>query len=223
MFLTVADFLTGPEVQSLRDVAAQGEFADGTVSAGSAGQDIKRNEELKFTPEQVALVNKMLQGAIQRNKDVQFFAWPRRVSTPFISRYGAGMEYGGHFDNPIMFSRDGEPLRTDLSMTVFLSDPEDYDGGDLELDTAAGSHSFKLPAGQAFVYSTTMYHRVMPVTRGTRLAAVTWIQSLVKEPDRRQILWDLARARQGLQANRPHSGKLLHQAFSNLIKLWSEV
>jgi PKHD-type hydroxylase len=82
------------------------------------------------------------------------------------------MRYGGHFDNPIMFSRDCEPLRTDLSMTVFLSNPDDYDGGDLELDTAAGSQSFKLPAGHAFVYSTTMYHRVMQVTRGTRLAAV---------------------------------------------------
>ncbi len=122
-----------------------------------------------------------------------------------------------------MFGRDGEPLRTDLSMTVFLSDPEDYDGGDLDLETAIGSQRFKLPAGHAFVYSTTMYHRVAPVTRGIRLAAVTWIQSLVKEPERRHILWDLAQARQAYQANRPQGGKLLHQAFSNLIKLWSEV
>ena len=223
MFLSVPEFLTPPEVQALRDVAAQGTFVDGKASAGSAGEDIKCNEELKFTPDQVALVNKVLQSAIQRSKDVQFFAWPRRVQTPFISRYGTGMGYGGHFDNPIMFSRDGEPIRTDLSMTVFLSDPEDYDGGDLELDTAFGSQAFKLPAGHAFVYSTTLHHRVAPVTRGTRLAAVTWIQSLIKEPDRRQILWDLAQARQAIQTNRPQGGKRLHQAFSNLIKLWSEV
>jgi PKHD-type hydroxylase len=198
MFLKVPDFLIPPEVQALREVAAQGTFVGGKASAGSAGEDIKRNEELKFTPDQVALVNKLLQSATQRSKYVQFFAWPRRVQTPFISRYGTGMGYGGHFDNPIMFSRD-------------------------ELETAVGSQSFKLPAGHAFVYSTTMYHRVAPVTRGTRLAAVTWIQSLIKEPDRRQILWDLAQARQAIQTNRPQGGKRLHQAFSNLIKLWSEV
>jgi PKHD-type hydroxylase len=133
------------------------------------------------------------------------------------------MEYGGHFDNPILFSRDGEPLRSDLSMTVFLSAPEDYDGGELDLDTPFGSRAIKLPAGHAFLYPTTMYHRVAPVIRGTRLAAVTWIQSLVKEPERRQILHDLAQARQAFQANRPQGGKHLHQAFSNLVKLWSEV
>jgi PKHD-type hydroxylase len=223
MFLTVPDFLTESDVRTLRDVAAQGEFIDGKTTGGPAGENIKRNEQLKFTRDQVALINKIIQSAIQRSKDVQFFAWPRRVNTPLVSRYGSGMEYGGQFDNPIVFSRDGEPLRTDLSMTVFLSTPEDYDGGELDLDTPFGSQTFKLPAGHAFIYPTTMYHRVAPVTRGTRLAAVTWIQSLIKEPERRQIMSDLAQARQAIQANRPQGGKLLHQAFSNLLKLWSEV
>lgn len=223
MFLTVADFLTESEVESLRDIAAQGEFVDGKATGGGAGQAIKRNEQLQFTREQVALVNKLIQSAIQRSTEVQYFAWPRRVNTPLISRYGPGMEYGGHFDNPILFSRDGEPLRSDLSMTVFLSDPADYDGGDLDLETPFGPQTFKLPAGHAFIYPTTIYHRVAPITRGTRLAAVTWIQSLVKQPERRQILYDLAQARQAFQSNRPHGGKHLHQAFSNLLKLWSEV
>lgn len=223
MILTVPDFLTESEVQSLRDIAGQGRFVDGSTTGGLAGQAIKRNEQLQFTQDQVTLLNKMVQGAIQRSTDIQFFAWPRRVNTPLISRYGPGMEYGGHFDNPILFSRDGEPLRSDLSMTVFLSAPDDYDGGELDLDTPFGSRAIKLPAGHAFLYPTTMYHRVAPVTRGTRLAAVTWIQSLVKEPERRQILHDLAQARQAFQANRPQGGKHLHQAFSNLVKLWSEV
>ena len=168
MFLTIPDFLSESEVQTLCEVAAQGEFIDGKTTGGPAGENIKRNEQLKFTRDQVALINKMIQSAIQL-----FFAWPRRVNTPLIGRYGPGMEYGGHFDNPIIFSRDGEPLRTDLSMTVFLSAPEDYGGGDLDLETAFGSQTFNLPAGHAFIYSTTMYHRVTPVTRGTRLAAVT--------------------------------------------------
>lgn len=223
MFLTVPDFLQEAEVQSLRALAAEGEFEDGRSTGGGAGQDIKRNQQLRFTREQVALVNKTIQSAIQRSPAVQFFAWPRRVNTPLISRYGPGMEYGGHFDNPIMFSRDGEPLRTDLSMTVFLNDPGDYGGGELNLDTPFGAQTCKLPAGHAFVYPTTMYHRVAPVTEGERLAAVTWIQSLIKEPERRQILYDLSQARQALKANKPEGGKHLHQAFSNLVKLWSEV
>ncbi len=122
-----------------------------------------------------------------------------------------------------MFSRGGESLRTDLSMTVFLGDPEDDDGGELDLDATFGPQTFKQPAGHAFIYSTTVYHRVAPITRGMRLAAVTWIQNLVKEPERRQILYDLAQARQAIQTNRPQGGKFLHMAFSNLIKLWSEV
>ena len=91
------------------------------------------------------------------------------------------------------------------------------------IDTPLGERSFKLPAGQAFVYSTTLYHRVAPVTRGTRLAAVTWIQSLVKEPDRRQVLFDLSQARQAFQSDSPDGRKFLQKAFSNLVKLWSDV
>lgn len=223
MLLEVPDFLTESEVLTLRDLAAQGEFVDGKLTAGAAGERIKHNEELRLTRDQVALVNKTIQSAIQRSSAVQFYAWPRRVNTPLISRYGPGMAYGGHFDNPIIFSRDGEPLRTDLSMTVFLSDPADYDGGDLHLDSPLGSQTFKLPAGHAFVYATTMYHQVVPVTRGTRLAAVTWIQSLIKEPERRQILYDFAQARQAMKGDKPHGGRVFHQAFSNLVKLWSEV
>lgn len=223
MILTIPDFLTESEVQSLRDIAAEGKFIDGSTTGGRAGHAIKRNEQLQFTPDHLAVINKLIQAAIQRSAALQVFAWPRRVNTPLISRYGPGMEYGGHIDNPILFSRDGEPLRSDVSMTVFLSDPEDYDGGELDLDSPFGPQIVKLPAGHAFAYPTTMYHRVTPVTRGTRLAAVTWIQSLVKEPERRQILFDLAQARQAIQNNRPGAGKHLHQAFSNLLKLWSEV
>ena len=223
MILPIPNFLKESEVRSLRDIASTGQFVDGSTTGGRAGHAIKRNEQLQFTPDQLAAINKMIQGAIQRSAALQVFAWPRRVNTPLISRYGPGMEYGGHIDNPILFSRDGEPLRSDVSMTVFLSDPGDYDGGELDLETPFGPQIVKLPAGHAFAYPTTMYHRVTPVTRGTRLAAVTWIQSLVKEPERRQILYDLAQARQAVQENRPGGGKHLHQAFSNLVKLWSEV
>ncbi len=225
MLLCVPRLFTEAEVETLRAMAAEGEFADGRASAGRAGQEIKVNEELRPTREQVTKLNGIVRQAIQRSQMLHHFAWPKKVSTPFISRYTVGMAYGLHFDNPIMTNRDGEPMRSDISMTAMLSDPESYDGGELSLTTPFGVQTYKPPAGDAVFYATTMQHQVLPVTRGTRLAAVTWIQSLVKEPDRRQILFDLARARQAMKDHPAgaEAGGYFHQGFSNLLKLWTEV
>jgi PKHD-type hydroxylase len=225
MLLCVPKLFTEGEVETLRAMAAEGEFADGRTSAGKAGQEVKFNEELSATREQVKMLNQMVRQAFQRSQALHHFAWPKKVSTPFLSRYTVGMAYGLHFDNPIMTNRDGEPMRSDISMTAMLSDPESYDGGELSLITPFGVQSYKPPAGDAVFYATTMQHQVMAVTRGTRLAAVTWIQSLVKEPDRRQILFDLAQARQAMkdQPAGAEAGRYFHQGFSNLLKLWAEV
>ena len=227
MLLCVSRLFTETEVETLRAMASRGEFADGRITAGSGVQKVKFNEELKPTREEVTMLNQVVRQAIQRSQILHHFAWPKKVSTPFISRYIVGMEYGSHFDNPIMINRDGDPMRSDISMTAMLSDPESYDGGELSLDTPFGVQTYKPPAGDAAFYATTMQHRVTPVTRGTRLAAVTWIQSLVKEPERRQILFDLARAQQAVkdspEAAATGAGSHLHQGFSNLLKLWAEV
>lgn len=223
MLLRIPGLLTEAEVETLGAMAVLGEFADGRDSAGPAGRQIKMNEQLRATREQVADLNKIMRRAMERSRTLQHFAWPKRVNTPLISRYTVGMEYGSHFDNPILFDRDGQPMRSDLSITVFLSEPESYDGGELSLDTPFGVQTFKVPAGDAVVYATTMRHRVTPVTRGTRLAAVTWMQSLVKEPDRRQILFDLAQASQAMKDSPGEAGERLHQGYSNLLKLWAEV
>jgi PKHD-type hydroxylase len=223
MLLCIPRLFTEAEVEKLRAMAAQGEFADGRATAGPAGQEKKKNEQLSATREQVATLNQFVRQAIERNKMLQHFAWPKKVSTPILSRYTVGMEYGPHFDNPIMANRDGEPMRSDISLTMFLSDPESYDGGELSLETPFGNQAFKAPAGDAVIYATTVHHRVTPVTRGTRLVAVTWMQSLVKEPERRQILFDLAQAAQAIKDFPPGTGKQFHRGFSNLVKLWAEV
>ena len=223
MLLRIPQLLNPDEVIGLCALAAQGEFVDGRVSAGQPLHGIKHNEQLKLAREQVRYLNETLQRAIERSRTLQFFAWPRRVNTPLISRYTPGMEYGTHIDNPILFSRDGDPLRSDLSMTVFLSEPDSYEGGELELQSPFGLQTVKMAAGDAVIYSTTMRHRVTPITRGTRLAAVTWIQSLVKEADRRQILFDLSEARQLIKEDPKEAADRLQQSFTNLLKMWSEV
>ena len=163
MLLRIPQLLNDDEVTVLRDLAARGTFIDGRETAGQPLHGVKSNEQLKFTRDQVKLVNETLKAAMGRSSMLQFFAWPRRVNTPLISRYTPGMEYGSHLDNPILFDREGEPMRSDLSVTVFLSDAESYDGGALSLETPFGPQTVKLAAGSAVVYATTLRHRVTPV------------------------------------------------------------
>lgn len=223
MLLRIPRLLSAEEVAGLRDVAARGDFVDGSSRAGQGVRSIKSNEQLAYTRDQVRQVNDIMRQAMERSRRLQFFAWPRQINTPIISRYTPGMEYGSHVDNPILFRRDGEPLRSDLSMTVFLSPAESYDGGELELETPFGLQTVKMDAGDALVYATTLRHRVTPVTRGTRLAAVTWIQSLVKESEKRQILFDLAQANDAVREGPKEASEPLSRSFTNLIKMWAEV
>ncbi len=222
MLLRIPQILEPDEVRQLRGLAVQGRFVDGRATAAGRVADVKRNEELELTKEQVAQLNAILSQAVQRSETFRFFAWPRRMNTPLISRYVPGMEYGSHVDNPIMIRPNSDPLRTDLSMTVFLSDPEGYQGGELSLETPFGPQNVKLPAGDAVVYSTTMRHRVVPVSEGTRLAVVGWVQSMVSDDRKRQILFDLWRVRQTLKGTSDEAMSHLETSFVNLAKMWSE-
>ena len=223
MLLTIEKFLADGEVARLLQLAETGEFVDGRGTAGAKLHEVKNNEQLKASEQDARVIQQVVGSAMERSEPFQTFAWPNRVYPPYLSRYSEGMAYGDHIDNPIMGGRD--PLRTDLSMTLFLSDPESYDGGELELETTFGTPSVKLKAGDAVVYSTTLRHRVRPVTRGRRIAIVTWIQSLVKGHEQRQVLYDLAKARSGILARLPRGPEteLLLQAQTNLLKMWAEV
>ena len=203
-------------------MAAEGSFGDGRATAGELVADVKYNEQLEPTKEQAAELNEIVSHAVQHNDTFRFFAWPRRMSRPRINRYGPGMEYGSHLDNPIMVRPNEAPLRTDLSMTAFLSDPESYQGGALCLDTPFGLQEIKLPAGDAVVYSTTMRHHVAEVTEGARLAVIGWIESMVSDERKRQILFDLWRVRQTLKESPDQALTHLESSFVNLSKMWSE-
>ncbi len=237
MLLEIPHLLTPEEVEALRAVAARGQFVDGRETAGAALSEIKQNEQLKAAPEQMQVMVEVLQRAMERSAEIQRFAWPRKVRPPILSRYAPGMAYGSHYDQPVMGSRN--PMRSDMSMTVFLSETESYDGGELNLVTPFGPRLVKLAPGGAAIYATVLRHQVNPVTRGERLAVVTWIQSLVKDPEKRQILYDIACARQALRELAPDGGRgvvgdqprdqrdtaedLLHKTEFNLLRLWAEV
>lgn len=222
MLLCIPQLLERQEVRQLQDMAAQGRFADGRATAGDQVAGVKHNEQLEPTKEQAAQLNAILSRAVQHNETFRFFAWPRRMTPPRISRYLSGMDYGTHLDNPIMVRPNEMPLRTDLSMTLFLSDPESYQGGELSLETPFGPKNLKLPAGDAVVYSTTMRHRVVPVAGGTRLAVVGWIESMVSDERKRQILFDLWRVRQTFKEAPDQAMTHLETSFVNLSKMWSE-
>lgn len=156
---------------------------------------------------------------MQRNPNFEAAARPKKVPQPIYNRYRPGMHYGRYMDHPIV-GRPGERLRTDMSITIFISDPESYDGGELLIDTENGPKEIKLPAGDAILYPTIHYHEVKPVTKGERLAAVLWIQSLVKEPHQRAMLYELSMVADWL--HKQHPDKQLTKMQMNLLRLWAE-
>ncbi len=223
MLKYIHGFLEPAAVKTLLSMAETGEMADGHLTTGELLKSAKKNLQLQPTNEQKQQIGAIITKAIERNSDFKNFALPKRVLPPMISRYEPGMEYGSHIDNPIMGGTDH--VRTDLSMTVFLSPPDSYDGGELAMETPWGEQEIKLLPGDAVVYATILRHRVKPVTRGARIAILTWMQSFVGDPLKREILHDLDIARRAVMAKDPDSEeyKRLLSASSSLFKMWAEV
>jgi PKHD-type hydroxylase len=220
MILCIADVLDRAGLAAVRETVARGVFVDGVLASGWASRLVKRNEQLGAG----AALQKgqdMVVGALAANAVFATAVLPRKFAPPIFSRYSPTQEFGSHIDNAVM---GADHLRSDVSCTLFLSDPDDYDGGELVMETTAGEASYKLPAGSAITYPSTMLHRVAPITRGIREAAVTWVQSLVRRPDQREILFDLDRVGQTLFE---HGGKsrefdLVNKTAANLRRMWVE-
>jgi PKHD-type hydroxylase len=208
--------LTSEELTAVTGALAVAEFEDGKLTADDAIKHVKKNLQLKRDGPEPIPLDTLVVGALARHPVLRAWGMPRRFAAPLYSKYEPGMAYGAHVDASVMGI--GNPIRADLSFTLFLSPPTDYDGGELAIETSAGSHRVKLPAGDAIVYSTYELHQVLPVTRGARLVAVTWAQSLVRDPRMRQILFDLNVATQSLTEKAPDAleVKLLQRALSNL-------
>lgn len=210
--------LSTDELASVRDTIADGAFVDGRSTAAGAASVVKHNLQLQRPTDQPVPLDGLLLGALSRHEVFAAAAMPRRISAPMISRYDPGMSYGPHVDDPQIGG--ARPMRTDLSITLFLSDPADYDGGELVLDTPFGEQAVKLPAGHGFCYPTNVLHRVAPVTRGTRLVAVCWAQSNVHDNEFRQALFELNAVRAVLEDEAPDGAhtRLLRKTITNLTR-----
>jgi PKHD-type hydroxylase len=194
------------------------------LSSGWASRLVKKNEQLGAGPAAEQAQAQVI-AALSSNPVLAAAALPRRFAPPLFARYTPGMEFGSHMDNTLMGTgRDGERMRSDISITLFLSEPEAYDGGELVMETSGGEAGYKLPAGSAVSYPTTMLHRVNPVTRGTREVAVTWAQSMVRSPDQREILFDLERISRTLfeQGGKSAEFDLVNKTSANLLRMWVE-
>jgi PKHD-type hydroxylase len=182
------------ELERVVSYVSRQNFVDGKISARGLAGEVKHNLQIPRTVPESGEADNILLAALQRNRDLQGFAYPKRFTLPMFSRYDPGMNYGSHIDDALMKGRAGEPLRSDFALTIFLTPADSYDGGELVVELAAGEQEIKLDAGEVVVYSAKSIHHVDPVTRGRRVAAVLWMQSMVNDDQTRDILCDLSQA-----------------------------
>ena len=194
-------------------------FEDGRATAGWSARLVKDNEQAREGAA-LTLLREKVSTAILGNEVFNLAARPKALTPLTFARYGAGREYGSHVDNPLM-----NGIRTDVSFTLFLADPESYDGGELVIESVSGEEEVKLPAGHMILYPTYYFHRVEPVTRGERLACVSWLQSMVRDLTQREVLLDLAILGQALTKSAPPKDtdlELLDKVRKNLLRMWAE-
>ena len=224
MIFTIPKVITKQEVVKITSSLAEAEFADGKLTAGWHAKLVKNNQQLKKQDGLNQQLTTQVRSALNRNSLFQTAVRPKSIHSVLISRYDKGMSYDRHIDNAIMNNSNGV-RRTDLSFTLFLNSPEDYDGGELVVEGVDEEKKYKLEAGSAIIYPSTTLHRVNPVTRGTRLVAVGWIQSLVRDASDREILFDLETARRVLfnKDGKTAEFDLISKSIANLLRKWAEV
>ena len=226
MILHIPGVLPPNAVADFRDRLLAAAWVDGRATAGPQSALVKSNLQLAVTEPEAAALGGEILDALGRHQAFIAAALPARVVPPLFNRYEAGMGFGDHIDNAIRFDvSGGRRYRTDLSATLFLSDPDDYDGGELRIEDGVGHRSVKLPAGDLALYPATTVHHVTPVTRGVRLASFFWVQSMVRAPDQRQVLRDLDRGvidiRGALGDDHPAVVRLTG-VYHNLLRQWAE-
>lgn len=226
MLVSVPDVLTPAEVAECRAMLDVAAWVDGSVTAGFQSTQVKRNRQIPEDSDAARQLGRIVLDALDRNLLFSAAALPARVFPPLFNRYEEEQAFGNHVDNAIRRVRaSGHRVRTDISATLFLSAPDEYDGGELVIDDTYGPHSVKLPAGHMVLYPGTSLHRVLPVTRGARTASFFWIQSLVREDAQRSLLFDLDMA---IVRLRQHTGDneaivALTGVYHNLLRRWASV
>ena len=225
MLISVQNVLTADEVAHCRKALEQAQWADGRHSAGYLSQAVKNNTQLSDDAPPAREMGEMVLAALEKNTLFTAAALPLKVLPPQFNKYSDGQSYGGHIDGAVRpITGTTHRVRTDLSATLFLSDPESYEGGELVVKDTFGERGTKLPAGHMVLYPGTSVHRVEPVTRGIRLAAFFWIQSMVRENAHRTMLFELDSAIQRLAKDVPEHPALVELAgvYHNLLRCWAD-
>ncbi|MCB1866746.1 MAG: Fe2+-dependent dioxygenase [Chromatiales bacterium] len=223
MLLEIPEILAPAAVGDVVAALAGSQFVDGRATAGKAARTVKRNEEGQLPPQQMQNLYRLIITALAQSPRFRSAALPLSVSDPIFARYRPGMTYGDHIDDPVMGA--GKRFRSDIAVTVFLNEPDRYDGGELVVRTSFGDRRVKLAAGHAVVYPASSLHQVAPVTRGERIVAVCWVQSMVRSPEQRELLYELDLARESLLEADPNAtaAQQVNRAYLNLIRMWAEV
>ena len=226
MMLAVPDLLDTAALARLRAIVDAGEWVDGNVTAGHQSALAKHNMQLAEESEAAREAGKLVLDALGRSPLFIAAALPLKIFPPLFNRYQSGERFGTHVDNAVRIHRGSEfRVRSDLSATLFLEAPDAYDGGELVVEDNLGVHAAKLPAGHLLLYPASSLHRVEPVTRGTRIAAFFWVQSMVRDDAARTILFDLDQSIQALAADRGHADReviRLTGIYHNLLRRWAE-
>ncbi len=217
MLFQIPNVLSQEELTQIQGALAKAEFVDGKATAGWYAKQVKHNQQLKRDTGQELEVT--IKAALSRHPLFQTAVRPKQIHSVRFSRYSSGMSYGTHADNAMMGH-----WRADISFTVFLNQPTDYDGGELVIEGPDDEQGYKLPAGTALVYPSSTLHRVNQVTAGQRLVTVGWVQSLIRDPAQRELLFDIDTARRSLFAQHGKTAEfdLLSKSVSNLLRQWAE-
>ncbi len=224
MLLEIPALLNSAQLDKIHEILDSARFVDGRLTAGKAAGRVKNNEEMQQDPKQMQVLIRIIMSSLGHNAMFRSSVLPHRVADPLFARYRPGMTYGDHVDDPVMGSQ-GPRFRTDVSMTIFLREPDTYQGGELVIRTPFGPREVKLAAGHAVIYPSSSVHRVAEVTEGERLVALAWIQSYVRDPAKRELLYELDQAREHLLRKAPEEmhTSYVDRSYANLLRMWAEL
>lgn len=224
MMLHIPQVLDADRLAAMRAALDAADWTDGRATAGPQGAGVKHNLQLAAGSELALRLGREVLAALSRAPLFHAAALPLRFVPPLFNRYSGGGHYGLHVDGALHVTAGGECVRTDLSATLFLTEPHAYDGGELVVSDTYGTHEVKLPAGDLILYPATSLHRVEPVTRGVRTSAFFWVQSMVRDDQRRSMLFELDQTIQRLRARLGDDGDsvALTAHYHNLLRQWAE-
>ncbi len=225
MLLEIKNLIDPKQLTIMRAALSGGVFIDGSSSAGKSAAKVKVNTEIDQNSEMGQQLAKVMVGNLYANQQFKDACLPHKIAQPLFSRYQQGMKYGEHIDDPVM--GDQARLRCDIAMTLFISDANEYEGGELSIHTTFGIQNIKLNAGNLILYPASSLHSVNEVTSGERLVGVTWVQSMIADTQKREILYELSQARNELLFSehnlKDSTVKQVDHAYTNLVRRWTQV